>query len=200
MVRLYNENPNPKIIAHIAEILRNGGIIIYPTDTVYAIGCDMYQPRAIEKICRFRGLDPRKAQLAIVCHDLSSVSEYARIDNSAFKLLKQNLPGAFTFILPGSNRLPKLFKDRKTIGIRIPDNNIVRAITAALGNPLMTASIKDDELSEYETDPELLQEKYGHMTDIIINGGMGGTTASTIVDCTGDEPQITRQGAGELTI
>lgn len=128
------------------------------------------------------------------------MSEYARIDNSAFKLLKQNLPGAFTFILPGSNRLPKLFKDRKTIGIRIPDNNIVRAITAALGNPLMTASIKDDELSEYETDPELLQEKYGHMTDIIINGGTGGTTASTIVDCTGDEPQITRQGAGELII
>lgn len=200
MVRLYNENPNPKIIAHIAEILRNGGIIIYPTDTVYAIGCDMYQLRAIEKICRFRGLDPRKAQLAIVCHDLSSVSEYARIDNSTFKLLKQNLPGAFTFILPGSNRLPKLFKDRKTIGIRIPDNNIVRAITAALGNPLMTASIKDDELSEYETDPELLQEKYGHMTDIIINGGTGGTTASTIVDCTGDEPQITRQGAGELFV
>lgn len=200
MVRLYNENPNPKIIAHIAEILRNGGIVIYPTDTVYAIGCDMYQPHAIEKICRFRGIDPRKAQLSIICHDLSSVSEYARIDNAAFKLLKRNLPGAFTFILPGSSRLPKLFKDRKTIGVRIPDNNIVRAITAALGNPLMTASIKDGELSEYETDPELLQEKYGHMTDIIINGGTGGTTASTIVDCTGDEPQITRQGAGELAV
>ncbi len=198
MVKLYNENPNPKIIAHIAEILRNGGIIIYPTDTVYAIGCDMFQPRAIEKICQFKGADPRKALLAMVCHDLSSASEYAKIDNQIFPILKRNLPGAFTFILPGSNRLPKLFKDRKTIGIRIPKNNIVSAITEALGNPLMTASIKDLDLSEYETDPELLQEKYGRMTDIIINGGMGGTTPSTIVDCTSGEPQITRQGLGIL--
>ena len=199
MVRLYNENPNPKIIAHVAEILRNGGIVIYPTDTVYAIGCDIRQQHAIEKICKFKGIDTRKAQLSIICHDLSHISEYAKVDNSTFRLLKHNLPGAFTFILNGSNNLPRLFKNRKTIGIRVPDNNIVRALVPELGNPILTTAIKDEnDITEYETDPELLQEKYGKMADIIINGGMGNNTASTIVDCTGEQPEIVRQGIDEL--
>ncbi len=201
MVKLYNENPNPKVIAHVAEILRNGGIVIYPTDTVYAIGCDIMQPRAIEKVCKFKNIDVRKAELSMICYDLSDISQYAKVDNDTFRLLKRNLPGAFTFILNGSNNLPKLFKNRKSIGIRVPDNNIVRAIVQELGNPILTSSIKDgDEISEYETEPDLLQEKYGKIADIIINGGVGGNVASTVVDCTGDAPTIVRQGLGELNL
>ena len=144
MLKLYSDNPNPKAITRVAEILRNGGVVIYPTDTVYAIGCDIFQPRAVEKVCKFKGIDPQKANLSLICYDLSNISEYAKVDNTTFKLLKHNLPGAFTFILNGSSNLPKLFKNRKTIGIRVPDNNIIRALVQELGNPILTASVKDD--------------------------------------------------------
>ncbi len=199
MVKIYSENPNPKAITRVAEILRNGGIVIYPTDTVYAIGCDIFQPRAVEKVCKFKGIDPQKALLSMICYDLSNISEYAKIDNTTFKLLKNNLPGPFTFILNGSSKLPKLFKDRKTIGIRVPNNDIIRALVQELGNPMLTTSIKDEcDITEYETDPELLEEKYGKIVDLVIDGGFGGIQASTIVDCTGDEPIIVREGAGVL--
>lgn len=199
MLKLYSDNPNPKAITRVAEILRNGGVVIYPTDTVYAIGCDIFQPRAVEKVCKFKGIDPQKANLSLICYDLSNISEYAKVDNTTFKLLKHNLPGAFTFILNGNSNLPKLFKNRKTIGIRVPDNNIIRALVQELGNPILTASVKDDcDITEYETDPELLEEKYGKSVDLIIDGGFGGVVASTIVDCTGDEPIIVRTGAGVL--
>ena len=199
MVKIYSENPNPKAITRVAEILRNGGIVIYPTDTVYAIGCDIFQPRAIEKVCKFKGIDSQKAQLSMICYDLSNISEYAKIDNNTFKLLKNNLPGPFTFILNGSSKLPKLLKDRKTIGIRVPNNDIIRALVQELGNPMLTTSIKDDgDITEYETDPELLEEKYGKIVDLVIDGGFGGTQASTVVDCTGDEFVILREGAGVL--
>ena len=199
MLKLYSDNPNPKAITRVAEILRNGGVVIYPTDTVYAIGCDIFQPRAVEKVCKFKGIDPQKANLSLICYDLSNISEYAKVDNTTFKLLKHNLPVAFTFILNGSSNLPKLFKNRKTIGIRVPDNNIIRALVQELGNPILTASVKDDcDITEYETDPELLEEKYGKSVDLIIDGGLGGVVASTIVDCTGDEPIIVRAGAGVL--
>ncbi|HQB68691.1 MAG TPA: L-threonylcarbamoyladenylate synthase [Paludibacteraceae bacterium] len=199
MLKIYPENPNPKAITRVAEILRNGGIVIYPTDTVYAIGCDIFQPRAVEKVCKLRGIDPQKTNLSLICYDLSNISEYAKVDNATFKLLKHNLPGAFTFILHGSNKLPKLFKNRKTVGIRVPDNNIIRALVKELGNPILTASLKDEHsMSEYETDPELLKEKYRKSVDLIINGGFGGIVPSTIVDCTGNEPVIVREGAGVL--
>lgn len=199
MVKIYSENPNSKAITRVAEILRNGGIVIYPTDTVYAIGCDIFQPRAVEKVCKFKGIDPQKALLSMICYDLSNISEYAKIDNTTFKLLKNNLPGPFTFILNGSSKLPKLLKDRKTIGVRVPNNDIIRALVQELGNPMLTTSIKDEcDITEYETDPELLEEKYGKIVDLVIDGGFGGIQASTIVDCTGDEPIIVREGAGVL--
>ncbi|HKL96558.1 MAG TPA: L-threonylcarbamoyladenylate synthase [Paludibacteraceae bacterium] len=199
MVKIYSENPNSKAITRVAEILRNGGIVIYPTDTVYAIGCDIFQPRAVEKVCKFKGIDPQKALLSMICYDLSNISEYAKIDNTTFKLLKNNLPGPFTFILNGSSKLPKLLKDRKTIGVRVPNNDIIRALVQELGNPMLTTSIKDEcDITEYETDPELLEEKYGKIVDLVIDGGFGGIQASTIVDCTGDEPTIIREGAGVL--
>ena len=168
MVKIYSENPNSKAITRVAEILRNGGIVIYPTDTVYAIGCDIFQPRAVEKVCKFKGIDPQKALLSMICYDLSNISEYAKIDNTTFKLLKNNLPGPFTFILNGSSKLPKLLKDRKTIGVRVPNNDIIRALVQELGNPMLTTSIKDEcDITEYETDPELLEEKYGKIVDLI---------------------------------
>lgn len=198
MVRLYNENPSPKVIAHVAEILRNGGVVIYPTDTVYAIGCDITQQNAIERICKLKGIDLRREQFSMICADFAEISRFAKVDNATFRLLKNNLPGAFTFILNGTNALPKLLKNRKTIGIRMPDNNITLELAKALGTPLLTTSLHHDEPTEYETDPELIQERYGRQVDIIINGGMGGTTASTIVDCTCEEPTVVREGMGIL--
>ena len=199
LLRLYNKNNNPKDLEEVIRILEEGGLIIYPTDTMYAIGCHGLKERAIERICKLKNIDPRKNNLSIICYDLSNISEYAKVDNTTFKLLKHNLPGAFTFILNGNSNLPKLFKNRKTIGIRVPDNNIIRALVQELGNPILTASVKDDcDITEYETDPELLEEKYGKSVDLIIDGGFGGVIASTIVDCTGDEPIIVRAGAGVL--
>lgn len=201
LVKLYDENPNPKEVDKIIKILRDGGIIIYPTDTVYAIGCDALNARAVEKVCQIKGLNPQKAQLSIICYDLSNISEYAKVNNDTFKLMKRNLPGAFTFILNITSSLPKLYKNRKTIGIRVPDNNIIRTLVRELGSPIMTTSVKDDdEVIEYTTDPELIHEKYEKLVDLVIDGGFGNIDASTVVDCSGDEIEIVRQGKGELLL
>lgn len=199
MVKIYEENPNPIKIRHVVEILRNGGIIIIPTDTVYAFACDIFNSNGIELISKLKNLDYRKSNLSFVCHEMSQISEFAKMDDKAFKLMKKNLPGPFTFILQGSNRLPKLFKFRKNVGIRIPQNNIVFEIVRELGNPIMTSSLlTNDEIQEYFTDPELIREKYDQRVDLVIDGGVGGLVHSTIVDCTGDEPEVVREGAGEL--
>ena len=199
MVKIYEENPNPIKIRHVVEILRNGGIIIIPTDTVYAFACDIFNSNGIELISKLKNLDYRKNNLSFVCHEMSQISEFAKMDDKAFKLMKKNLPGPFTFILQGSNRLPKLFKFRKNVGIRIPQNNIVFEIVRELGNPIMTSSLlTNDEIQEYFTDPELIREKYDQRVDLVIDGGVGGLVHSTIVDCTGDEPEVVREGAGEL--
>ncbi|HMM04612.1 MAG: L-threonylcarbamoyladenylate synthase [Dysgonomonas sp.] len=201
LVKLYEENPNPKEIDKIVKVLQDGGLIVYPTDTVYAIGCDALNVRAVEKICRMKDINPEKSNLSIICYDLSNISEYARVDNNTFKLMKKNLPGPFTFILNTTSSLPKIYKNKKTVGIRIPDNNIIRELVHTLGNPIMTTSVKDDdEVIEYTTDPELIYERYQDLVDIVIDGGYGGIEASTIVDCTGDEPEIMRQGKGELIL
>jgi tRNA threonylcarbamoyl adenosine modification protein (Sua5/YciO/YrdC/YwlC family) len=203
LIRIYNENPNPKHIRQVADLLENGGIIIYPTDTVYAMGCDILATKAIEKIARFKGLNPKNPELSLIFHDMSQLSEYTIIrDNNIFKLLKRNLPGPFTFIVQANSQIPKLFKNKKkTVGIRIPDNNIVLEIVRELGRPIITTSIHDpDELIEYTTDPELIYEKYRDFTDTVIDGGFGKNEASTIVDCTGDEIVVVRQGLGVLDI
>lgn len=199
LLKLYDKNTNPKDIEKIVDVLHDGGLIIYPTDTVYAIGCDALNVRAVEKICKLKGINPAKNNLSIICYDLSNISEYAKVDNHTFKLMRKNLPGPFTFILNTTSLLPKIYKDRKTVGIRVPDNNIIREIVRVLGNPVLTTSIKDDdEIIEYSTDPELIYEKYSKLVEIVIDGGCGGVDASTIVDCVGFEPAITRQGKGQL--
>ncbi len=198
--RIYPENPNPKEIDRVVQILQEGGVIVYPTDTIYGLGCDIFNSKAVEKVCRYKQIDPKKANLSFICYDLSHISEYAKVDNDVFKLMKKNLPGPFTFILNGNNSLPKLFKNKKTVGIRVPDNNVVREIVKQLGNPILSTSVKDesDDVLEYYTDPELIEEKLGHIADVVINSGYGSLDPSTIVDCTGDEPVIVRQGKGIL--
>lgn len=200
LVKIYPENPNPREIAKVVKALQDGELIVYPTDTVYAIGCDALNVRAVERICRMKGVNPQKSNLSIICSDLSNLSEYAKVNNATFKLMKKNLPGPFTFILPTSSELPKIYKNRKEVGIRVPDNNIVRTLVAELGNPLLTMSVHDeeDELIEYSTDPELIHEKYANQVSIVIDGGMGGIEPSTVVDCTDDEFEVVRQGKGEL--
>ena len=198
-IKIYPENPNPKAIDKVISVLRDGGLVIYPTDTVYAIGCDALNVRAVEKICQIKGVNPQKSGLSIICYDLSNLSAYAKVSNSAFKLMKKNLPGPFTFILPTSSELPKIYKNRREVGIRVPDNNIIRQLVKELGNPILTMSIHDeDEYIEYSTDPELIAEKYEDVVDVVIDGGMGGTEASTVIDCTSDEFVSVRQGKGEL--
>ena len=201
-LKIYPENPNPREISKVIDTLRDGGLIVYPTDTVYAIGCDALNVRAVERICRMKGVNPQKSNLSIICYDLSNLSEYAKVSNSAFKLMKKNLPGAFTFILPTSSELPKIYKNRKEVGIRVPDNNIARTIVAELGNPILTMSIhdEDDDVLEYSTDPELIYEKYGNSVDLVIDGSYGGIEPSTVVDCTTDDFEVVRQGKGELVI
>ena len=199
LIRLYEQNPNLKEIEKIVGILREGGIIIYPTDTVYAMGCDALNVRAVEKICKIKGMNPQKNHLSIICPDLSNISEYAKVSNAAFKLMKRNLPGPFTFILNATNSLPKIYKNRKEVGIRVPNNNITLTITRELGNPLLTTSVRDkDEWREYSVDPELIEGDYGDVVDAIVDGGYGGFDPSTVVDCTADEFEILRQGKGEL--
>lgn len=200
LVKIYPQNPNQKEIDKVVATLRDGGLVIYPTDTVYAIGCDALNVRAVEKICGMKNINPQKSNLSIICYDLSNLSEYAKVNNAAFKLMRKNLPGPFTFILPTSSELPKIYKNRKEVGIRVPDNAIVRQLVKELGNPILTTSIhdEDDDILEYATDPELIFEKYENRVDIVIDGGYGELVPSTIVNCTGDEFEIVRQGKGEL--
>jgi tRNA threonylcarbamoyl adenosine modification protein (Sua5/YciO/YrdC/YwlC family) len=201
LLRIYPENPNQDRIRKVVNVLDGGGIIIYPTDTVYAMGCDIKANKSIDKIARLKGMNPLNPDMSLIFHDMSQLSEYTIIrDNSVFKLLKRNLPGPFTFIVQANNQIPKLFKNKKkTVGIRIPDNDIVLELVKELGRPIITTSIHDpDEVIEYITDPELIYEKYRDFAEIVINGGYGRNEASTIVDCTSEEIKIIRQGLGIL--
>lgn len=201
IIKIYPENPNPKHIAQVVDVLKNGGVIIYPTDTIYGIGCDITNHRSIERICEIRGIKSNKVNLSFICYDLSHISDYIKpIDNVTFRLLKKTLPGPFTFIFNANNQVPKLLSiNKKTVGIRVPDNNIARYIVQALGNPILSASIRDeDELIEYSTDPELIHEKYKNVVDVVIDGGYGDNHPSTVIDCTTGAFEIIRQGKGDL--
>jgi tRNA threonylcarbamoyl adenosine modification protein (Sua5/YciO/YrdC/YwlC family) len=199
--KIYTENPNSRDIEKIVKILQNGGLIIYPTDTVYGLGCDIHNHKAVEKVARIKGVKLEKANFSIICHDFSHLSDYARhVDNITFKLMKKLLPGPYTFILDASHKVPRFFTDKKrTIGIRIPKNNIILEIVRQLEHPILTTSIHDeDEIIEYTTDPELIHEKFQDVVDLVIDGGYGGTEPSTVIDCTGDEPVLVRLGAGKI--
>lgn len=200
LIKIYPENPNQKEIEAVVKILQNDGVIIYPTDSVYGLGCSIRSKKALERILRIKGGKIKDVRFSMICPDLSHLSDYARVDNSTFKLLKKNLPGPFTFILPASGKVPDQYAGkRKTIGLRIPNNNIPVEIARALGSPLVNTSIKDlDEVLEYTTDPELIHERFSSVVDCIIDGGYGGNEPSTIVDCTSGEPEILREGIGDL--
>ena len=200
LIKLYEKNNNPKDLEKIIQTLEDGGIIIYPTDTMYAIGCHALKERAIERICKLKDIDPKKQHLSIICYDLSNISEYAKIDNATFKLMKRNLPGAFTFILPTGSKLPKIFKNRKEVGIRMPDHPIIMEICQLLDAPILTTTLplEEGEEIEYITTPELIEEKFGRDADIIIDGGIGETEPSTIVNCVDGEVEVVRQGKGWL--
>ncbi|AOW19415.1 L-threonylcarbamoyladenylate synthase [Urechidicola croceus] len=202
LIRIFEQNPNPKEIAKVVAVLKKGGLVIYPTDTVYGLGCDITNTKALEKIARLKGVKLDKANFSFICNDLSHLSDYVRqIDTATYKILKRALPGAYTFILPGNNNLPKVFKKKKTVGIRVPDNAIARLIVSELGNPIVSTSIHDeDELLEYTTDPELIFEKWSKNVDIVIDGGYGDNYASTVIDLTDDEPVVIREGKGSLDI
>lgn len=201
-IKIYEENPNPKDIKRVVEIIRNGGLVIYPSDTVYALGCDIKNTRALERVAQLKGVKLEKANFAFICENLSNLSDYVRqIDTATFKILKRALPGPYTFILPGNNNLPTVFKKKKEVGIRVPDNKILQAIVRELGNPIVSTSIKDeDELIEYTTDPGLIFEKWKHKVEVVVDGGYGGNIASTVIDLTGDEPLLIREGKGDLEI
>ena len=201
-IKLYNDNPNPKEIAKIVKVLQNGGLVIYPTDTVYGLGCDITNTKALEKIAKIKGVKLEKSNFSFVCNNLSHLSDYVKqIDTATYKILKRALPGPYTFILPGSNSLPKVFKKRKTVGIRVPDNAIAIAIVEALGNPIVSTSIHDeDEVVEYTTDPELIFEKWQNIVDVVVDGGFGDNYASTVIDLTNDLPEVIREGKGSLDI
>lgn len=201
-IRIYEENPNPKEINKVVDVLRRGGLIIYPTDTVYSLGCDINNYKALEQVARIKNIKLENANFSFVCYDLSNLSDYVKqIDNSTFKILKRVLPGPYTFVLPGAKTLPSAFKKKKTVGIRIPDNKIALEIVRQLGNPIISTSIYDeDEVIEYTTDPELIHEKWNHLVDLVINGGYGGNQPSTIIDLSEDEPVIVREGKGSLEI
>lgn len=202
LLKIYNENPNPKQIEKVVEVLRSGGVIIYPTDTVYGIGCDINNQKAIERLCQIRKIKPEKANLSFVCYDLSHLSDYIKpIDNHTFRILKSALPGAFTFIFNANSQVPKLLmnKSKKTVGIRVPDHNVAREIVRVLGNPIVSSSIHDDdEIIEYSTDPELIYEKYKDLVDVVIDSGFGGNEASTVVDFSSGEPEVIREGKGDF--
>jgi|SRR6056297_2642119 len=200
LLNIHPDNPDEKRMLQVIDVLKKGGVIIYPTDTVYSIGCDVNNIKAVARVAQIKGLKADKANFSLICYDLSHISEYARIDTPDYKLMKKNLPGPFTFILNGSSALPKIFKTKKKeVGIRVPANNIARQLVEMLGNPLIATSVHDeDEIIEYTTDPELIYEKYGNQVDLVINGGFGNNEASTIVDLTSGEPEIVRQGIGNL--
>ena len=202
LLRIYPENPNPKEIKKVVDCLKNGGVIIYPTDTVYGIGCDVNNKKAMERICRIKGFDLKKHNLAFICYDLSHISDFTKqLATSTYKLMRKTLPGPYTFILEANNSIPKLFKNsKKQIGIRIPNNNIPRQIVKELGNPIATTSLKDkDMLIEYSTDPELIYKHFNKLVDIIIDGGYGEAIPSTIVNFTNNNPEIIRKGKGDIT-
>ncbi len=200
ILRIHPDNPSEKQINEVVEVLKKDGIIVYPTDTVYGLGCDIFNHKAMEKLARIKGVKQNKAQFSFVCSDLSDLSKFSKpIDNVIFKLLKRTLPGPFTFILNASNNLPSTYKSKKTVGIRVPDHNIPRMIVERLGNPIASTSThSDDEIMEYSTDPELIAEKYDKLVDLVIDSGVGDYTASTIVDVTAGEPVLLRQGKGDL--
>lgn len=199
-IKIYETNPNEAAVDKVVKVLQSGGLIIYPTDTVYGLGCDITNTKALERIAKIKGIKLDKANFSFVCKDLSNLSDYVKqIETSTFKLLKKALPGPYTFILPGNNKLPKEFKKKTTVGIRVPDNNITLAIVAKLGNPIVSTSIyDDDEVIEYSTDPELIFEKWQNLVDLVIDGGYGDNTPSTVIDLSGDEPIVVRQGKGSL--
>lgn len=202
LIRIYEENPSPKLINKVVEVLKNGGLVIYPTDTVYGLGCDITNTSALEKIAQIKGVKLEKANFSFICEDLSNLSDYVKqIDTATFKILKRTLPGPYTYILPGNNNLPNVFKKKETVGIRVPDNNICRALVSALGNPIVSTSIRDDdEVLEYTTDPELIKEKWDNLVDIVIDGGYGDNIPSTVIDLTTPEPEVIREGKGSIEI
>jgi len=201
-IKIYPENPNEKEISKVVKTLENGGLIIYPTDTVYGLGCDITNSKALERIAKIKGIKLEKANFSFVCADLKNISDYVKqIDTSVFKILKRALPGPYTFILPGNNNLPKDFKKKKTVGIRVPNNNIAIEIVRQLKNPIVSTSIYDeDEIIEYTTDPELIFEKWQNLVDIVIDGGYGDNQASTIIDLSEAEPKVIRKGKGSIDI
>jgi tRNA threonylcarbamoyl adenosine modification protein (Sua5/YciO/YrdC/YwlC family) len=201
-IKIYEDKPNETAIKKVVEVLKNGGLVIYPTDTVYGLGCDITNSRALERLAKLKGIKLEKANFSFVCSSLSNISDYVKqIDTPTFKILKRALPGAYTFILPGNNDLPKDFRKKKTVGIRVPDNNIAIQIVEMLGNPIVSTSIHDeDEVIEYSTDPELIFEKWQNQVDLVIDGGYGENIASTIIDLTGHEPIIVREGKGDVNV
>lgn len=200
LIKLYKENPQADKIEHIARVIKDGGLVIYPTDTIYGLGCNIFNSKALDKVKRLKGIKGKSLNLSFICYDLSHISEYAKVDTPTFKLIKKTFPGPFTFILKASSKVPKiLHAKKKTIGIRIPNNNIPRDIVKALGNPIITTSVHDDDIHEYSTDPELIFEEFEALVDIVIDGGYGSVTPSTIIDYTGDEPIIVREGLGDLS-
>ncbi len=198
LLELHPQNPNPRNLKTVIECLKDGGVVIYPTDTVYGMGCDIFKNEAVARISRIKGIDPKKAHFSFICYDLSHLTDYTKsVDTPLFRLLKKALPGPYTFILPASRQVPKMLKTKRdTVGIRVPDNTICRTIVKELGNPVMSTSLPVDHYVEEYTDPEIIHEKFGKLVDIVINGGPGGIVTSTVVDCTGPEPELVREGAG----
>jgi tRNA threonylcarbamoyl adenosine modification protein (Sua5/YciO/YrdC/YwlC family) len=202
LLKIHPKNPEERKINHVVSVLKKGGVIVYPTDTIYGLGCDLMNRKAIERVCHIMGIKPQKLDLSFICHDLSHISEYVRrIDTPVFKMLKKALPGPFTFILESSTKVPKILDvNKKTVGIRIPDHAVPRMIVEQLGNPLITSSIKDDDkIKEYTTDPEEIYEDFKALVDLVIDSGAGGNVPSTVVDCTGASFEIIRQGLGQLS-
>jgi tRNA threonylcarbamoyl adenosine modification protein (Sua5/YciO/YrdC/YwlC family) len=201
-IKIYEDKPSEAAIAKVVKVLKDGGLVIYPTDTVYGLGCDITNSRALERIAKIKGVKLDKAKFSFICHDLSNLSDYVKqIDTATFKILKRALPGPYTFILPGNNNLPKEFKKKTTVGIRVPENNITLEIVKLLGNPIVTTSIRDeDDVVEYTTDPELIFEKWQNLVDMVIDGGYGDNVGSTIIDLSGHEPEVIREGKGSLDI
>jgi tRNA threonylcarbamoyl adenosine modification protein (Sua5/YciO/YrdC/YwlC family) len=196
-IKLYPENPERRKIEQIVQVLRDGGLIIYPTDTIYGLGCDIFNSKALEKVKRLKGIKVKGLNFSFICHDLSNISEYAKVDTPTFKLMKRALPGPYTFILPASSSVPKILNaSKKTIGIRVPDNDIPRHIVHELGNPIITTSIHEDNVHVYATDPELIYEEFKSLVDIVIDGGYGEVVPSTVIDCTSGQPELVRQGKG----
>ena len=201
-IKIYEDKPSEAAIAKVVKVLKEGGLVIYPTDTVYGLGCDITNSRALERIAKIKGVKLEKAKFSFICHDLSNLSDYVKqIDTATFKILKRALPGPYTFILPGNNNLPREFKKKTTVGIRVPENNITLEIVRQLGNPIVTTSIRDeDDVVEYTTDPELIFEKWQNRVDMVIDGGYGDNVASTIIDLSGHEPEVVREGKGDIDI